>query len=65
MSGKGEGIEKRSFLNNGLSDIYRCFFISTKLTQEYVIFLGYPLISLGAYKKSQGSSNLWLFNPLT
>jgi len=30
MSGKGKEIEKRSFLNNGLNDIYRYFFISTK-----------------------------------
>ena len=42
MSGKGEGIEKRSFLNNGLSDVYRYFFIGTKLTREYVIFLVIP-----------------------
>jgi len=38
MSGKEEEIEKRSFLNNGLSDIYRCFFISTKLTREICNF---------------------------
>lgn len=65
MSGKEEEIEKRSFINNGLSNIYMCFFISTKLTRGIYNCSGYPQISPGAQKKSQGSSNLWLFNRLT